>query len=322
MPFSHHSHSGQYCAHAKGSLSDMVAAAVSKNMIVFGMTEHMPRGKDDLYPEEVESGFDAKKLAEDFESYVKEAERLRQEHANNSSGLVGRGTPTELLLGFEAEWIRPAESTAMVHRLIQMHRFDYFIGSVHHVHTIPIDFDRKLYEKARNACGGSEEQLFNDYYDAQYWMLQALNPKVVGHLDLIRLLSDEPDRDWRSYGNGEIWSKITRNLCYIVEYGGLLEINTAAWRKKLEEPYPRSEICASFIEMGGSFVLSADSHAVDQVATNYSKLPAFLQKIGLREVCYLGYDVDSSVTTKSITIDQFLQHPFWSEELYGYELHK
>lgn len=54
MPFSHHSHSGQFCLHAKDTLEEMVEAAIAKGMIVFSLTEHMPRDcNEDLYPEEV-----------------------------------------------------------------------------------------------------------------------------------------------------------------------------------------------------------------------------------------------------------------------------
>ena len=53
MPFSHHSHSGQFCSHAQDSLEDVVKAAISKKMEIFAMTEHMPREEPDLYPEEV-----------------------------------------------------------------------------------------------------------------------------------------------------------------------------------------------------------------------------------------------------------------------------
>lgn len=54
MPFSHHSHSGQFCpGHAKDSLEDVIQTAISKKMQVFCLTEHMPRHKEDFYPEEV-----------------------------------------------------------------------------------------------------------------------------------------------------------------------------------------------------------------------------------------------------------------------------
>lgn len=54
MPFSHHSHSGQFCSgHAKDSLEEVVQKAIAQGMRVFCLTEHMPRDEIDFYPEEV-----------------------------------------------------------------------------------------------------------------------------------------------------------------------------------------------------------------------------------------------------------------------------
>lgn len=54
MPFSHHSHSGQFCpGHAKDTLEEVIQTAIAKNFKVFCLTEHMPRTQEDLYPEEV-----------------------------------------------------------------------------------------------------------------------------------------------------------------------------------------------------------------------------------------------------------------------------
>lgn len=58
MPFSHHSHSGQFCSHAQDRLEEIVQAAIQRGMVVWGLTEHMPRGQEeDLYPDEVSWGF-------------------------------------------------------------------------------------------------------------------------------------------------------------------------------------------------------------------------------------------------------------------------
>jgi len=58
MPFSHHSHSGQFCHHAKDTLEEMIQTAISKGMRVIALTEHMPRDRiEDLYPEEVNLHF-------------------------------------------------------------------------------------------------------------------------------------------------------------------------------------------------------------------------------------------------------------------------
>lgn len=56
MPFSHHSHSGQFCpGHAQNQLDEVIQTAIAQKMEVFCLTEHMPRGKEDFYPEEVQS---------------------------------------------------------------------------------------------------------------------------------------------------------------------------------------------------------------------------------------------------------------------------
>lgn len=54
MPYSHHSHSGQFCKHASGLLEDVVLEAIRQGFHVYGLTEHVPRHrKEDYYPEEV-----------------------------------------------------------------------------------------------------------------------------------------------------------------------------------------------------------------------------------------------------------------------------
>lgn len=64
MPHSHHSHSGQFCKHAKGTLEEVVLEAIRQGFQVFGLTEHVPRYRTtDLYPEEVLSfGFAKRRL--------------------------------------------------------------------------------------------------------------------------------------------------------------------------------------------------------------------------------------------------------------------
>lgn len=140
----------------------------------------------------------------------------------------------------EIDWIRPS-SKAFIQALLDKYEFDLFIGSVHHVHTVPIDIDHKMYLDARQRAGGTDDKLFEDYFDLQLEMLKALKPPVIGHFDLIRLLCSDPEKSLDQYQGA--WQKILRNLDFIVEYGGVLEINSAALRKGLGEPYPKAEVC-------------------------------------------------------------------------------
>jgi histidinol-phosphatase (PHP family) len=55
MPFSFHSHSGQFCKHGYGSLEGVIQEAIRQGFMVYGLTEHMPRYDARLlYPDETE----------------------------------------------------------------------------------------------------------------------------------------------------------------------------------------------------------------------------------------------------------------------------
>ena len=231
MPFSHHSHSGQFCpGHAADTLEDIIQTAIGKKLRVYALTEHMPRHEVDFYPEEQGTNSSLEQHYENEAAFYTEACRLREKY----KGLI------ELPIGFESDWIRP-ESQDLIDRSIKAHAFDFFVGSVHHVHTIPIDYDQAMYVAARARAGGSDELLFQDYFDAQLDMLRCVKPPVVGHFDLIRLKSNDPNVSFRRMLG--VWQRIERNLDFVAAYGGVLEINTAALRKGMNEPYPGRDIC-------------------------------------------------------------------------------
>lgn len=109
------------------------------------------------------------------------------------------------------------------------------------MHTKPTDYDHILYAEARDIAGGTDERIFEDYFDLQYEMLKALKPPIVGHFDVIRLKADNPDGSFMQWQ--EVWHKILRNLDFVSQYGGVMELNSAAIRKGMSEPYPKAEIC-------------------------------------------------------------------------------
>ena len=172
-------------------------------------------------------------LAQKFDDYHLEAVRLREKYAGQ----------IKLLVGMEVDWIRPSSLQA-IEDLQRKYQLDLFIGSVHHVHGIPTDYNRDFYRRAREKSGrgvDDDEKLFEDYFDLQLEMLEKLKPPIVGHFDVIRLWSDDKDASFAGYAG--VWKRIVRNLDVIAEYGGVLEINSAALRKGLKEPYPKAEIC-------------------------------------------------------------------------------
>ncbi|KAH7070943.1 Polymerase/histidinol phosphatase-like protein [Paraphoma chrysanthemicola] len=305
MPYSHHSHSGQFCGHAQNTLEEIVQTAIAKGFHSFALTEHIPRAREDFYPEEEDSHTE-ETLAKLFDAFYLEAHRLRDVYADR----------IQILIGFETEWIRHS-SLQIIQGILDKYVFDFFMGSVHHTHTIPIDFDRAMYEQARDRAGGTDERLFEDYFDSQLEMLQTLRPPVVGHFDLIRLLSDHRDAEFK--GMTGVWDRIERNLKYIASYGGRLELNSSGLRKGLAEPYPCLPICQMFLRQGGAFVMSDDSHGIEQIGTNYARLLAFIQKAEIAEIHFVdagGVRTDKrfpSAGFSSITTSSLAESSFWEK---------
>ncbi|SPO05970.1 related to histidinol-phosphatase [Cephalotrichum gorgonifer] len=275
MAFTMHSHSGQFCpGHAKDELEDIVKHAISVGFTTMGLTEHMPRySLDELYPEELDDPqASLAALPPRHDAYLAEAHRLREKYSSQ----------IHILVAFEAEFIRPSYA-ARVLSLASSPSVDYFIGSLHHVAGVPIDYDRATYQRARDACGGpGEEPLYAAYYDEQLDMLRTLRPRVVGHFDLVRLMSEDPGRDLREWP--AVWDKVVRNLEEVVKQGGWLECNSAALRKGLDEPYPGRVIAEKYLSLGGKFTMSDDSHGIAQVATNYLRALTYLESLGVTEL--------------------------------------
>lgn len=185
-----------------------------------------------------ETGWDVEGQAKIFDQFYTTARQLQAKHAGEIA----------LLVGMEIDWIR-ASSKGWIEDLLSRYPLDLFVGSVHHVYGIPIDFSPDMYAQALAVASSrkteddpsSETRLFMDYFDAQEEMLSALRPPVVGHLDLIRLLSSDPNQSLLA--SSQVWDKIQRNLRAIRSYDGALEINSAGLRKGMKEPYPNLEIC-------------------------------------------------------------------------------
>lgn len=287
----------------------MLAKGIESKMSAMALTEHVPRCNKDLYDEEIAEGTDEVELTRRFDAYVVEALRLRDSETVKASTM-------EVLVGFESDWIDAEKDTAQIKHLHEKHNgvFDFFIGSVHHVAGESIDFSKARYDMARYRCGGTDEGLFEAYFDAQYDMLKALKPKIVGHFDLIRLLSDRPNidlkRDTTGGEHGKVWNGVIRNLELVRSYGGVLECNSSGLRKGLKEPYPAKAICETWNSMEGLLVLCDDSHAVEQVGICYRQAVDFLKSCGIKELAFFGKEGAETKLRKK-PMSEVERMPFW-----------
>ncbi|KAK1229854.1 hypothetical protein PQX77_007072 [Marasmius sp. AFHP31] len=309
MPHSHHSHSGQFCKHAKGTLEEVVLEAIRQGFDVYGLTEHVPRYRpEDLYPEE--EGLDPDSLLTQFNGFVEEAHRLKSLYASQIT----------LLVGLETEFITPLDLDRLEELLKRYHgRIEYMVGSVHHADGIPIDFDFPTYERALRAheSGRDEheriESFLCSYFESQFTLLRRFQPEIVGHIDLCCLYT--PSLRLSTFTRA--WDMLRRNVKYAIEYGGLFEVNAAAFRKNWGTAYPGEEVLQMIVAEGGRFALSDDSHGPHAVGLNYDRMADYLKAQNITEIWHLQRAQTTGHDGRSLKAVKFAgdwrDHVFWKK---------
>ncbi|KAI7900302.1 Polymerase/histidinol phosphatase-like protein [Cokeromyces recurvatus] len=293
MPYSFHSHSGQFCKHGYGQLEDVVKEAIRKGFHTYGLSEHMPRyTQSELYPEEIEAQCTPETLATAFHSFQTEARRLQDKYKDQIN----------ILMGAEIEFIN-SDYSQRIKEIRETYKLDYVVGSLHHVNSIPIDYSPELYHKALG--DGDMKSFYIRYFDEQFAMLQAVQPEIVGHFDLIRIFADKDDT---TIVDPKVWKCVVRNLDYVIAYGGLFEINSRAWKKGLHDAYPQRNIIQTILEKGGKFTLSDDCHGPNDVGLFYEKLQAYLTENKINTIYYLANE-NGQITVKEH--QNILEDAFW-----------
>lgn len=261
----HGGHSGQFCHHASDSLEDVIQAYIDQGFTWVGITEHMaPLSDAYRYPDELEDDLDADFLLARFQRYFTECRAL----ADKYQGTI------DILTAFETETYADAET--FVRQLVAELKPDYLVGSVHHVNDICIDYDAAHFRRAADSAGGLVD-LYCAYFDAQFGMLQALEPAVVGHFDLIRKFDTSYQATLR---DARVQERIARNLDFIAAKNLILDFNLRGFDKATEQ-YPSMPVLEAAIERGIAIVPGDDSHGVNSVGRNYDRGVALLQSLGV-----------------------------------------
>jgi histidinol-phosphatase (PHP family) len=265
----HGGHSAEFCSHARDRLEEIIETYVQRGFAWVGITEHVPVVSDELVPpEERAAGLDARDMDERFADYITTCRALQKRFARH----------IDVFVAFEAETCTGWE--AHIGRLVERFRPDYVVGSVHHVGDISIDSSPERYQEAARQQGGLDA-LYCAYFDEQYEMLRSLRPRVVGHLDLVRLL--DPDYAARLM-RPEILERIRRNLRTIHELGLILDFNVRALAKGQPEPYVAGPILREAHSLGIPAVPGDDSHGVESVGLHCEE--------GIRILAELGFDTN------------------------------
>lgn len=316
----HHSHSGEYVAHGSDTLKAVTDRAIEMGFEVFCMTEHMPRLVDKfIYPEEHERKYTVKELKQNFANYCNHAKRIQR-------GKLAERCGTKFLVGLEVEGI-DADHIEYTAGIRAEYDIDMVVGSVHFLREVPIDWDREELVRLKDLCGGWRPMML-EYFQLQHKVIDGLHPEVVGHFDLIRLFTQDDDEDETTgktlqqidveHDWPDVWDQIKKNLELVRSYGGLIELNSSAIRKKWNSPYPKLDLAEAVKRFcDGRFCLSDDSHCVAQVGQNYHKvLDYVVNDLKLDKLYYLDVDFRSGervVSVKEKCIDDVQSSVFWAQ---------
>ncbi|GGE05811.1 histidinol-phosphatase [Aureimonas endophytica] len=263
----HGGHSGEFCAHAKGTLDAVVRTAVERGFTHYGLSEHAPRFRDvDLYPGEEALGTEG--LASAFRAYVAEALRLRELHAGS----------IELLIGFETEMLPPERWADAMDALRRAHPFDYVVGSVHDIDGRWVDYSAAATEGLKADLGGAEA-LHLAWFARMTTMVETLQPDVVGHIDLVRKFEPAGFR----FGPRAL-AAAERLLEAVAATGGALDVNCAPARNGYGPPYPLPDLLAMARRMGVGVTLGDDSHGPETVGIGLELSLAAIAAAGYRTI--------------------------------------
>jgi len=266
----HGGHSNAYCDHASSTLEEMIEAAIAAGYHTFGVTEHAPRlDARFLYPEETALGWDVARIAANFERYAVDVHAIADRFEDRIT----------ILRGFETESAPAARYLDIMRDYRTRYPFDYMVGSIHYVDDFHIDGRMEDFERAV-AHFGSFEALATRYYRVVAEMVDALQPQVVGHLDLIRknapagAVLDSP----------AIREAVGAALESIRRHDAILDINTAGYRKGLGSPYPQPWIIREAHAMGIGLCFGDDSHAVHDVGAGLEAARLYLIDNGISTI--------------------------------------
>jgi histidinol-phosphatase (PHP family) len=172
-------------------------------------------------------------------------------------------------------------------------RFDYSIGSVHHVIRDGrcLDVDKSVETTdgiIDNYYGGDPYAYAEDYYSIVGDVLRKTNADIIGHFDLITKFNE------RSYRfdeeNPRYKNAVTDAIDALLPYGRPFEVNTGAISRGYRTtPYPSVRQLEYINSKGGVVILSSDSHRADTLN--------FAFEDALRSVRSAGFSAERILTS-------------------------
>ncbi|MBQ8882376.1 MAG: histidinol-phosphatase [Clostridia bacterium] len=167
-------------------------------------------------------------------------------------------------------------------------KFDYIIGSVHHLFKngveVTIDLKKADQQKAVFDLYGGDYYAFIDHY---FSLLGEVYDKTkcnfVGHFDLYKKFNREGDLF--NERNDRVYSSGLKAIEQLKDKPCIFEVNTGAKpRGYRDDAYPSDEFISEIAKNKPLFVVNADAHRKESLLTDIESTTVKLQKAGYKTV--------------------------------------
>lgn len=247
-------HVHSHFSDGRSSMEETVQTAIELQFDTIGFSDHVPLS---FKPR-------GHMVAENFDSYISEIERLRSVYGNRIT----------ILAGLEVDYLFEGET------FYDRNKLDYIIGSIHFMGMInpntgwSIDGNIEKFEQGLQLlCNGSKEKFIGRYYDGIRRMVKELQPNVIGHIDKVKLRS--PAEIGTTYYKQEVLD----TLDVIAQTNIMIEVNTKG-AYACGELYPSEWILRACKERGITVCITTDAHHKDCLNTSYTEAERLLLEIG------------------------------------------
>ncbi len=243
--------------HAVGTMEDYVKRAIEKKIDVFGFSDHNPMH------------FDKKHRMED--KYKIDYFTMFEETKKQFSKEI------KLLLGFEFDYLENGMNEDLLKEDV-----DYLIGAVHFIKDLPVDNHTMIlaYKEKKDIFKNKDStSLWTDYFDLIKKMANSGFFNIVGHLDLIKLLTqEEPKKDIRI---------IAKEALKAIKKSGMsVEINSSGLRKSVQEIYPSKKLLEEIFSLDIPITFGSDAHSVEEVGFKAQYCENLAKELGFRKCVY------------------------------------
>jgi histidinol-phosphatase (PHP family) len=198
----------------------------------------------------------------DFEKYVKEISKLRDEYAKKIDIYIG---VEQGLQAYLSERIDNYDNNNVL---------DFIIGSSHLVHGND-PYHKEYWDNL------SVRESILTYFESIVENIKACNNfDVYGHLDYIIRYAPNQDRDYNWLDYYDIIDEILKAL---INRGKGIEVNTAGLKYGLKEPNPCHNIVKRYKELGGEIItIGSDAHKAEHIAYDFNIMRDYLYNAGFK----------------------------------------